>query len=207
MTTTILLTGFGPFPGAPVNPTEPLVKALAEQRDTDTVRVRRLAHVFRVSYETVDRELPDLIERENPDALVMFGLAARSRHLRLETLARNALSCSIPDAAGCFPSATTIAAEAPGTLAMPAPVNRLLVAGRATGVPIRRSRDAGGYLCNYLCWRAAEAAQTGRPRLAIFIHVPPVSQTPAGSTRTKLGFDDLLRAGEAIVRAAAAAVR
>jgi pyroglutamyl-peptidase len=127
--------------------------------------------------------------------------------MRIETLARNALSCNIPDAAGCIPGATTIAAEAPVTLAMPAPVDRLLTAARSTGVPIRRSRDAGGYLCNYLCWRAAEAAHTGRPRLATFIHVPPVSQTTAGSGRTTLSFDDLLRAGEAIVRAAAAAVR
>jgi pyroglutamyl-peptidase len=206
MTTTVLLTGFGPFPGAPVNPTEPLVLELAQRRHPGAAEVRRLAHVFRVSYQTVDRELPELIERERPDAIVMFGLAARSRLMRIETLARNVLSCSIPDAVGRFPDATTIAAEAPVTLAMPAPVERLLTAARSTGVPIRRSRDAGGYLCNYLCWRAAEAAHTGRPQLATFVHVPPV-RPATRSARTALTFDDLLRAGEAIVRAATEAVR
>src|SRR6266436_3174526 len=97
----ILITGFGPFPGAPVNPTEPLVAALTRRRHP--ADVRRVGHVFRVSYETVDRELPALLKREQPDALVMFGLAGRTRHLRVETLARNALTRTVPDAGGKLP--------------------------------------------------------------------------------------------------------
>jgi pyroglutamyl-peptidase len=207
MATTILLTGFGPFPGAPVNPTETLVRELAQRISPGAAGERRFAHVFHVSYQTVDRELPELLAREKPDALVMFGLASRSRVVRIETLARNALACSLPDAAGCTPGTSTIALEAPDTLAMPAPVDRLLLAARSTGIPVRRSRDAGGYLCNYLCWRATEAANSGRPRLATFVHVPPVHSSTAGLQRTPLTFDDLLHAGEAIIQAAAAAVR
>ena len=207
MANTVLITGFGPFPGAPVNPTEALVMELVRRQEPSAPQVRRVAHVFHVSYETVDRELPRLIERETPDALVMFGLAARSRQMRIETLARNALSSSIPDAAGRFPGVATIAAEAPTTLAMPAPVDRLLAAARSTGIPVRRSRDAGGYLCNYLCWRAAEAAHAGRLQLATFVHVPLVDRPATARARPALTFDGLLRAGEAIVRAAAAAVR
>ena len=207
MATTILLTGFGPFPGAPVNPTETLVRELAQRSQPGGAGPRRLAHVFHVSYQTVDRELPELIERERPDALVMFGLASRSRVVRIETLARNALSSSLPDASGCTPGTATITAEGPQKLAMPAPVDRLLTAARSTGVPVRRSRDAGGYLCNYLCWRAAEAATSGSPRLATFVHVPPVQISAAGSQRSPLTFDDLLQVGEAIIQAAAAAVR
>ncbi|MGZ3328087.1 MAG: pyroglutamyl-peptidase I, partial [Xanthobacteraceae bacterium] len=74
MTETILLTGFGPFPGAPYNPTGPLVMALARRRHPAFVNVRRVAHIFQVSYEAVDRELPALLERERPAALIMFGL-------------------------------------------------------------------------------------------------------------------------------------
>ena len=46
MTTTVLLTGFGPFPGAPFNPTGPLVEALARRRHPGLGDVRRVAHVF-----------------------------------------------------------------------------------------------------------------------------------------------------------------
>ena len=75
MTATILITGFGPFPGAPYNPTGPLVSELARRRHPAFVNVRRVAHIFPVSYEAVDRELPALLKRERPDALIMFGLA------------------------------------------------------------------------------------------------------------------------------------
>ena len=66
MTATILITGFGPFPGAPFNPTEPLAVELARRRHPAFANVRRVAHVFRVSYEAVDRDLPALIAREKP---------------------------------------------------------------------------------------------------------------------------------------------
>jgi pyroglutamyl-peptidase len=188
MTTKILITGFGPFPGAPFNPTEPLVMALARRRHP-SANVRRVAHVFRVSYEAVDRELPALLAREEPDVLVMFGLANRTKHVRIETRARNAFSCRLPDVGGHVPVTTTIAADAPAT--------------RAAGVPAALSRDAGSYLCNYLCWRAAEAAGAGAPRLTAFVHVPIVRRGHVlQPRRPALTFDDLIRAGEAIVQAA-----
>jgi pyroglutamyl-peptidase len=208
MSATILITGFGPFPGAPFNPTEPLALELARRRRPGFANARRVAHVFRVSYEAVDRELPVLLAREQPDALIMFGLATRTRHLRVETLARNALSRSLPDAGGQLPATACIDAAAPRTRPLRAPTQRLLKAAQAADVPAALSRDAGSYLCNYLCWRAAEAAGNGRPRLVAFIHVPNVPRAPPAPSRVRpLTLDDLTRAGEAIVRAALAAAR
>ena len=201
----VLLTGFGPFPGAPFNPTGPLVEKLARSRQR--AGVRRTAHVFRTSYEAVDRELPLLLARERPDVLVMFGLAGRTRHLRIEMRARNALNRVLPDVAGSVPRSNTIAPGAAAALPMRAPSQRLVSAARAVGVDARLSRDAGRYLCNYLCWRATEAAALpDGPKLAAFIHVPKIRS--AGGTRpAPLTFDDLVHAGEAIVLAAVAAAR
>jgi pyroglutamyl-peptidase len=212
MRATILITGFGPFPGAPYNPTDPLVGALARRRHPAFAGVRRIAHVFRVSYEAVDRELPQLLARERPDVLVMFGLAMRTKHIRIETRARNALTRTIVDASGRRPAASTIVPDAPASLPLRAPAQRLVMAARATGVPAALSRDAGRYLCNYLCWRAAEAAGAAadQPRIAVFIHVPRVSRVPLPRSRrrgTAITLQDLTRAGEAIVRAALAAAR
>jgi pyroglutamyl-peptidase len=202
----ILLTGFGPFPGAPHNPTGPLVKSLARKPQPG---VRRMAHVFRTSYEAVDRELPELIARLTPDALVMFGLASLSLQLRIETRACNVMSVAKLDADGYVPASERIGPADLTILPLPAPTRRLLAAARSAGVAAKLSRDAGRYLCNYLCWRACEAAQQpGGPRLAAFVHVPPVARTRC--TRgdgAPLALDDLVRAGEAIVRAAVAAAR
>ena len=208
MATTILITGFGPFPGAPFNPTAALAGELARRRHLAFSNVHRLAHVFHVSYETIDRELPLLIDRWKPDALLMFGLATRSRHLRIEMRARNTLTCRVPDAGGCVPATTIINDDAPAELALPAPAQRLVMAARAAGTPAQLSRNAGGYLCNYLCWRAAQACRTGSPRLATFVHVPAVRHPRAAqSPRMPLTFDDLVEAGDAILRTVIAATR
>jgi pyroglutamyl-peptidase len=203
----VLLTGFGPFPGAPYNPTARLVEKLVRSRQLAIAGVRRSAHVFRTSYDSVDRDLPLLIKRANPDVLVMFGLASRSRHVRIETRARNALGRLIPDAAGYLPRAAAIAAGADATLPMRVPAARLVRAARSAGVDARVSRDAGSYLCNYLCWHATEAvARPNGPKIAAFVHVPLVGR-PGNRRRAALTFDDLVRTGEAIVRAAIAAAR
>ena len=208
MSLTVLITGFGPFPGAPFNPTAPLAQELARRPHPGVAHVRRLAHVFHVSYEAVDRDLPTLLASERPDALIMFGLATRTRHVRIETRARNALTCALPDAAGRLPLSGTIVADGPAALPLPGPVQRLLLAARASGLPAALSRDAGHYLCNYLCWRAAEAARAGAPRLTCFIHVPPVRRTLVHwPRRTRLSLDELAEAGEAMVCAVAAAAR
>jgi pyroglutamyl-peptidase len=203
---TILITGFGPFPGAPFNPTEPLVRELARRQNPSGVR--RVAHVFRVSYDAVDRELPELLARERPDVLVMFGLASRTKHLRIETRARNPLTRLLPDVSGHIPMTATILPEAPAALPLRVPAQRLLMAARSAGVPAAVSRDAGRYLCNYLCWRATEAACNGGPQVAAFIHVPIVRRIEVRpAPHRRLTFDELVTAGEAIVRAALAAAR
>jgi pyroglutamyl-peptidase len=202
---TILVTGFGPFPGAPFNPTGPLAAQLARRPiSADTTVV---AHVFATSYAAVDRELPELIATHKPDALLMFGLAPRARTLRIETRARNAVAL-LPDASG-IARAARIARTGPPTLTLPAPAVPLVSAARAARVAVVPSHDAGRYLCNYLCWRAAEAVyRKDGPRIAAFVHVPPVRREirPRGPG-TRLSSHDLVRAGARLVGVIAAAAR
>jgi pyroglutamyl-peptidase len=204
--TTILVTGFGPFPGAPFNPTESLVKRLGRMRRPALSDVTVVTHVFQTSYETVDRELPKLIARHRPDALLMFGLAPRAKTLRIETRARNALA-HLPDASGRSLHRNVIVKGGPSAMTLPAQARHLFAAGRNARIPLVFSRDAGRYLCNYLCWRAAEAAQDG-PRVASFIHVPLVARFARRSgKRRHLTFDDLSRAGSRFLVAVAVAAR
>jgi pyroglutamyl-peptidase len=204
---TLLLTGFGPFPGARFNPTGPLVERLAALRRPALADVTRVAHVFPTSYAAVDRELPALIARHKPDALLMFGLAPRAKVLRVETRARNALAL-LPDARGHAARRAKIA-PGPPTLALPCPAPRLLAALRTTRVPAVLSRDAGRYLCNYLAWRTIEAAaKPGGAHLAAFIHVPPVRRGPRRSIgKPRLSLADLTRAGTGLMAALVAARR
>ena len=95
MPLTVLVTGFGPFPGAPVNPTGALVRGLVKLRRPALADVRLVPHVFETSYRAVDRDLPHLIRKVQPDAVLMFGLSGKASCLRVETRARNAVSVLI----------------------------------------------------------------------------------------------------------------
>ena len=55
-------------------------------------------------------------------------------------------------------------------------------------------------MCNYLCWRAAEAVgKTGGPRSIAFVHVPNIARGSRRSgKRRRLNLDDLTRAGRRI---------
>ena len=115
------------------------------------------------------------------------------------------------DAGGNRPLSGIIVPGAAAALPLLVPAQRLLMAARSSGVPAALSHDAGRYLCNYLCWRAAEAsARVDRLRVAAFIHVPRVSRAPPPQSRRRrkvITLDDLTRVGEAIVLAALAAAR
>jgi pyroglutamyl-peptidase len=208
MAVKVLLTGFGPFPGAPFNPSAALAKQLARRRRPALADIARAAHVFATRYAAVDRDLPRLLA-QRPDVVLMIGLAARTPTLRIETRARNAVSVLLPDAGGKFTRGGVIARGAPPALRARAPVRALLQAARSTRVPSQLSRDAGRYLCNYAYWRALEKTVDGRP-LVQFVHIPPVRQNPrprARGRRKASSLADLVRAAEALLIALIAAAR
>ena len=198
----ILITGFGPFPGAPYNPTMPLVARLLRLRRPAFSDVEFSGHIFPVTYTAVDRELPELLAKQEPHALVMFGLASSTAHVRIETRTRNAVTMLWPDADHARARKGSIAGGADAMMFGPHTA-KLLRAAVGTGIDARASRDAGSYLCNYLSWRAIEATCLDEgPRLAAFVHVPLLarygtSQRKGGTHRVTL--DELVDAGEAML--------
>jgi pyroglutamyl-peptidase len=197
----ILLTGFGPFPGAPFNPTEPLVARLLRLRRPALSDVELTGHIFPVTYTAVDRELPGLLAKHRPQAVLMFGLATRTPHLRIETRARNAVTTLWPDADHARARKGSIAGGADAQPFGPHTA-KLLRAAVATGIDARASRDAGSYLCNYLSWRAIEACGDSGPRLAAFVHVPLLARGTESRRKgasPRITLEELVDAGEAML--------
>ena len=197
----ILVTGFGPFPGAPYNPTQPLVARLLRLRRPAFTDVEFSGHIFPVTYKAVDRELPLVLAEHRPHALLMFGLASRTAHVRIETRARNAVTMLWPDAAQTRSRKGSIAGGADAKMFGPHTA-KLLRAAVGTGLDARASRDAGSYLCNYLSWRAIEAldADSG-PRLAAFVHIPLLARDGASRRKgmPRITLEELVDAGEAML--------
>jgi pyroglutamyl-peptidase len=170
--------------------------------------------VFPVSYAAVDEDLPALMARHRPQVVLMFGLAARSPFLGIETRARNACSVLLPDAAGRLPAHGAIAHDARPARPGRAPFVPLVAAVRRARVTARLSHDAGRYLCNYLYWRALEPDAAGMLRIIVFVHVPKLGQGARPLTTARIGdrgrrmhATDLARAAEALLCVAVAAAR
>ena len=89
------------------------------------------------------------------------------------------------------------------------PTAQLLAAARTARVPVIRSHDAGRYLCNYLCWLAAEAAgKNDGPQVAAFVHVPMIRRKARPRRgKPRLSADDLARLGARLIKVIAAAAR
>ena len=145
-----------------------------------------------------------------PDIVLIFGLAARRRHVCIETRARNAVSVLFPDAGGYRPRVSVIAAGKRAAITRGnAPFcRRLLRRGQAVGVPARLSRDAGRYLCNYAYWQALQRAERNRAVVA-FVHIPRLSAQPrrAGAKKPGLSLREAVRAAEALLIVLAGAHR
>lgn len=197
----ILVTGFGPFPGAPYNPTQPLVARLTRLRRPALSDVELSSHIFPVTYRAVDQELPKVLAKLRPQAVLMFGLAARTAHLRIENRARNAVTMLWPDAAQTRVRKGSIGLG-PDALMFGPHTAKLLRAARATGIDARPSRDAGAYLCNYLSWRAIESVGTDdHLQLAAFIHIPLLGRGGASMRKGfgRITLEELVDAGEAML--------
>ena len=150
--------------------------------------------VFRVlptQYAVLDA-WHDELDVIRPDAILHFGLAVGARAIRIETRAMNAVCPYRRDAAGMTPS-RIIDPGGPAIRRVTMPLGALHKGMAQRGLAVRRSQDAGAYLCNAILYASLAWCAGQRQAHAVFIHVPlrPVAELlPAargGGSRTRLG--------------------
>ncbi len=168
--TRLLVTGFGHFPGAPINPTGDILTAVKAMTFPPHLQVK--THLFRTVYAEVQRDLPRLIAEQKPDALILFGLANKAKTIRIETTARNSTHRTIPDADGnIFPTRSIDPAQ-PSLRKTGLDGPMIARHLRKAGLKTSTSRNAGNYLCNFSYFHALQAVEQGLLRQALFVHVP-----------------------------------
>jgi pyroglutamyl-peptidase len=166
----LLVTGFGPFPGAPKNPTETLVRALAREPASSFGASELRAVVLPTDYRRSQAMLRRLSATFLPDIVVHFGLAAGAREIHVEHQARNRTDRDKPDAAGFAPRFGKVRRAGHETLAATLPAAAIVAALKQAGFAARLSDDAGAYVCNATLYCSLAAATPGR--MVGFIHVP-----------------------------------
>jgi pyroglutamyl-peptidase len=164
----LLVTGFGPFPGVPVNPSERLARRVASlPRLRRSLGAQPCLLVLRTAYEAIPAQLEPAL-REAPAAILMFGVAKRARRVRVEVRARNRASRLFPDASGHVARRLTLEAGGPDERRC-REAEKMLAGLRRSGLRVVRSQDAGRYLCNAAYFRALREEIP-----VVFLHIPPL---------------------------------
>lgn len=167
----LLITGFGPFPRVPRNPSERLARAIAKHPRLRRLGIAAEGLILDTRYSAIDEQLLPKIHAFTPDAVLMLGVAARRRHVSVETRAMNRVSRLMPDASGRVAPSLAFRPGAPASLRSKAPNARMVQAMRKRGVDGRASRDAGRYLCNAAYFAALESLDGSTAQVS-FIHIP-----------------------------------
>jgi pyroglutamyl-peptidase len=195
----LLVTGFGPFPGMSRNPSAEIARRVAAAPRWRQLGVAAEALILPTTYAA----LADVLEpalAAAPDAVLMIGVAGRSRAVRIERQARNRASLLLPDAAGRRPQRLTLA-DGPAARRLGTSPARLSALLRRHGVACRVSHDAGRYLCNAAYYQALAGAI---PVLFVHIPKPPPRRRGAHAPR-RLSWTDALAA--ALIESAAVTLR
>lgn len=171
----ILLTGFDPFGGQPINPALEAVKLVSDKvGDVEVVKLE-VPTVFYKSIEVVDKA----IEEVKPDVVVCVGQAGGRYHITPERVAINVNDARIPDNEGNQPVEGAIFEDGQPAYFTTLPVKAMVAAIRDANIPSSLSNTAGTYVCNHLMYGVLYLADKKYPGLkAGFIHVPFIpSQT------------------------------
>lgn len=166
----VLVTGFGPFPGVRVNPSAALARLVSGQGRWRRLGWQVFRHEFPTRYAIVAEEIARLAAGPAPDCVILLGVAARSKAMRIELLARNRVSRTLRDAGAGRPGSGIIA---PGAVAMRPGRHAgkaLVTVLRAAGAPAEPSLSAGRYVCNFAYWHMLAAMP--RSTQVLFVHVP-----------------------------------
>ncbi|MBB2961491.1 peptidase C15 [Methylobacterium sp. R2-1] len=167
----LLVTGFGPFPTVPDNPTGRLARRLAASPHLHRILGQAPdCLVLDTRYDALDTQLDPALAR-HPSAVLMLGVAARRRRVCVETRAVNRVSRLFPDAGGTVRRTLAFQPDGPAQRRSPAAA-AVRVALKRAGLDTAISRDAGRYLCNASYYRVLEQ---GCP--AVFLHIPMPPRT------------------------------
>jgi pyroglutamyl-peptidase len=198
MMTRLLVTGFGPFPLMPRNPSAALARSVARSPRWRLNGVDVTCRILTTAYAALPGELDPLLA-DRPDAVLLIGVAGRETRIRVERRGTSRRSMLFPDVAGAI-------ADKPRDGRIDARWTRLapvkaLRALRSQALPSRISRDAGRYLCNASYYRALAL-----PCPVVFIHIPkpPKPARRRAGPLNRLSYDErltaaLVRIGELLV--------
>ena len=204
--TTILVTGFGPFPGTEQNPAEFLAKELVRRPASSPALAacERVSGCLPTHWQKIRPALTSLLARYRPQIILHIGYAATSPGFHLEEAAYNR-TCNNPDVDGIKGNRAAILNDGPVMIKNTLPLQEMARRLVNIGLCAKTSNDPGLYLCNMayylsLCHAlgCSKAYPVARHHSCLFVHIPTIETEngllpPDDELETTLSFSDACR--------------
>jgi pyroglutamyl-peptidase len=172
-----LVTGFTPFGGEAVNPSQ----LIAQELDGDMIAGHRIVGAtLPTEFATSLVALKELLQRHKPTLVLAVGQAAGRAEISLERVAVNLIDARIADNAGAQPVDVAVVENAPNAYFSTLPLKAMLAGLQQAGIPAALSHSAGTFVCNQVFFGLAHALARSRSRTrGGFVHVPYLPEQSA----------------------------
>jgi len=195
----ILITGFDPFGGEPVNPALEAVKLMKDEIAGAKIIKLEIPTVFRKSVEKIH----EMMKAEQPDVVLSIGQAGGRFGVTPERVAINVDDARIKDNEGNQPVDTPIFTDGEAAYFSNLPVKAMVEAIKNKGLPSTLSNSAGTFVCNHVMYGVLYYIHKEFPNVrGGFIHVPFITdQVVTKPNVASMALADITEALEAAVEA------
>ena len=196
----VLVTGFDPFGGEPINPAWEAVKAMKDTIAGAEIVKMQIPTVVGKSIEKIHQKMKEL----QPDLVISVGQAGGRFGVTPERVAISVTDARIPDNEGNQPIDEPIFPDGPAAYFSNLPVKAMVQAIKDAGYPSVLSNSAGTYICNHVMYGILYYIEKEFPNVrGGFIHVPYApSQVVNKPSTPSMALADITASLEAAVAAA-----
>lgn len=194
----ILITGFDPFGGEPINPALEAVKKLPATIGGAEIIKLEIPTVFNKSLEKIE----EAIKIHKPDVVVSIGQAGGRFGITPERVAINVDDARIQDNEGNQPVDTRVFADGENAYFTNLPVKAMVAEMVKAGIPASLSNTAGTFVCNHVMYGVLYMIAKRYPHMkGGFIHVPYIPQQVVAKPNTpSMSVEDIAKGLEICLR-------
>lgn len=194
----LLITGFDPFGGEPVNPAWEAVRRLCDTVGDYILTKQQIPTVFGSAAEAVLQTAESM--PMPPDVILCIGQAGGRAAVTPEFTAINYRHAGIDDNAGNRPKESPVVPGAPAAYLATVPVQRMTEAIAAAGIRAQTSYSAGTFVCNDVLYTLLHRYAESDTRVG-FIHVPFLPEQIKEPTTPSMPLEEIVCALTAAIGA------
>lgn len=195
-TTKVLVSGFEPFGGASLNPSQLLVERLKSEGipgvDLHTI-------VLPVEFDRAADILLAEVKQLSPQVVISFGQAEGRAAITPEKIAINLDSARIPDNSGDQRKDRKIIKDGADGYFSTLPVEKIVDSLQKIGVASSLSLSAGSFVCNHIFYQMQHAL-LGSDMKSGFVHLPLIpEQSSEFPNQPTMPLDEMVKGAKAVI--------